>query len=87
MSADAAPPLSLLRLPAVVERTGLSKTEIYRRIRAGVFPPQLKRGSRTSVWPSDAVDAWIARDLAALKGDHPSPGPPASLLADIDELL
>jgi len=31
-------PDPLLRLPAVVKMAGISRTEIYRRIEAGIFP-------------------------------------------------
>lgn len=50
--------VDLLRLPEVVRRTGLSKSEIYRRIRAGAFPAPNKLGARTSVWPSTTITFW-----------------------------
>lgn len=48
----------LLRLPSVEAQTGLSKSEIYRRIKAGTFPQPLKLGARAVAWPASAVDAW-----------------------------
>lgn len=48
----------LLRLPSVAAQTGLSKSEIYRRIKAGTFPQPLKLGVRAVAWPASAVDAW-----------------------------
>mgnify|MGYP000535274237 CR=1 FL=1 len=33
-----APSVEFLRLPRLIERVGFSKSEIYRRIRAGSFP-------------------------------------------------
>lgn len=56
-----------IRLPDVREMTGLSKTEIYRRIRDGRFPRSLRLGHRTAVWRKGDVLAWkrgiIVNDL------------------------
>lgn len=47
-----------IRMPEVVQRTGLSKSEIYRRIRRNEFPKQKKLGYRTSVWSAAQVEQW-----------------------------
>lgn len=59
--------LILERLPTVKARTGLSRSELYRRIAAGDFPAQIKLGerSRSSAWNSAEVDAWIVARIAA----------------------
>jgi prophage regulatory protein len=49
----------LLRLPSVAAQTGLSKSEIYRRINLGTFPQPIKLGLRAVAWPTAAVDAWV----------------------------
>lgn len=49
-----------VRLPEVIRRVGLSKTEIYRRMKAGSFPAQLRISHRVAVWNSDQVDDWIS---------------------------
>lgn len=49
----------LLRLPSVQAKTGLSKSEIYRRIKEDTFPKPLKLGARAVAWPSSAIDAWV----------------------------
>ncbi len=49
----------LHRLPSVAVQTGLSKSEIYRRIKAGTFPQPLKLGVRAVAWPAASVDAWV----------------------------
>lgn len=46
------------RLRAVMARTGMSRSWIYREAAAGRFPPALKIG-RASGWDSLKVDAWI----------------------------
>ena len=55
---------SLLRLPQVRSITGLSRTEIYRRVAAGTFPAPVKLGERASAWSDGEVNAWIAARVA-----------------------
>ena len=50
----------VLRMPAVMERTGLSRASIYRLIRADDFPVAIRLGSRAVGWPAHQVDEWIA---------------------------
>jgi prophage regulatory protein len=58
-------PLTLERLQQVRTRTGLSRSEIYRRIAAGDFPRPIKLGERASAWAEHEVTAWIAARIAA----------------------
>jgi prophage regulatory protein len=55
---------SFIRLPRVEERTGLSRSEIYRRMREGTFPQSHKLGSKTTVWLDADIDAWIEAQIA-----------------------
>ena len=55
---------SLHRLAEVKRRTGLSRSEIYRRIAAGDFPKPIKLGERASAWAEHEVTAWIAARIA-----------------------
>jgi prophage regulatory protein len=55
---------TLERLPQVKARTGLSRSEIYRRIAMGDFPRPIKLGERASAWHSGEIDAWIAQRIA-----------------------
>jgi prophage regulatory protein len=59
--------LILERLPSVKARTGLSRSEIYRRIAAHppTFPAPVKLGKRSSAWNAAEVDRWIAGRIAA----------------------
>ncbi|MCP5265711.1 MAG: AlpA family phage regulatory protein [Burkholderiaceae bacterium] len=52
--------VDLLRKSAVQRKTGLSDSEISRRVRAGKFPAPVRVGVRAVAWRSDQVDAWIA---------------------------
>lgn len=58
-------PLSLLRLPDVRSQTGLSRSEIYRRMAAGRFPRPVKVGPNISAWNSREIDQWVAEVIDA----------------------
>lgn len=51
----------LLKLPSVVGRVSLSKTEIYRRCRAGAFPAPIKIGVRAVAWLESDIDNYITQ--------------------------
>lgn len=65
LSSQTTPVASLHRLREVSRRTGLSRSEIYRRIAAGTFPAPIKLGERASAWPEHEVTAWIDARIAA----------------------
>ena len=49
----------LLSMKQVLERIPLSKTEIYRRIRAGTFPSPIKLGVSRIAFSAEEIDASI----------------------------
>ena len=51
--------MRLLRLPAVQQLTGLSRSTIYQLSAVGDFPAPVKIGSRASAWISLEVSDWI----------------------------
>jgi prophage regulatory protein len=63
------------RRPEVEARTGLKKSEVYRRSAAGTFPRPLKLGRRYTAWVADEVDNWIAAEIRRGRGDTPAPHP------------
>ncbi|MGY8813043.1 MAG: helix-turn-helix transcriptional regulator [Pseudomonadales bacterium] len=50
---------ALLRLPNVCALVGLSKSQIYRLIRAGEFPTPVRIGANSVAWSADRVNTWI----------------------------
>ena len=50
---------SILRLPQVKSKTGLSRSTIYSRIAEGSFPKQVNLGGRAVGWLSSDVKNWI----------------------------
>jgi prophage regulatory protein len=63
--------MRFVRLKEVKDRTGLSKTEIYRRMDEGTFPKVIPLGKRSVAWRSDELDAWFDERIAA--GTQPKP--------------
>ncbi|WP_462401393.1 helix-turn-helix transcriptional regulator [Pseudomonas sp. Marseille-QA0332] len=55
----------LLRLPGVCALVGLSKSQIYRLIRAGEFPAGISLGANSVAWPAEQVCAWVAEKINA----------------------
>ena len=53
-----------LRIGAVLARTGLSKTTLYRLIRAGRFPRQEPLSERCTGWRESGVDRWLESPTA-----------------------
>lgn len=59
---------TVLRLPAVKERTGLSRSCIYRFISVGAFSPPISLGPRAVGWIESAVEEWLTARIAASRG-------------------
>lgn len=51
--------LPVLRLSAVLIKTGLSKSTIYALQKLGDFPASFKVSERCVAWLESEVDAWI----------------------------
>ena len=54
-----APLPRVMRLPAVIRETGLSRPTIYNRVKAGTFPAPRALGEKSSGWRGEEVQAWI----------------------------
>ncbi|MDP1672843.1 MAG: AlpA family transcriptional regulator [Burkholderiales bacterium] len=50
---------SILRLPAVKTRTGLSRSTIYLRVSEGKFPKPIALGPRAVGWIDLEIEAWM----------------------------
>jgi prophage regulatory protein len=49
-----------LRIKEVMQKVGLSRSQVYRLIQAGMFPSPFKIGSRVSVWSESLVSEWMS---------------------------
>lgn len=56
---------SILRLPAVKARTGLSRSTIYLRISEGQFPKPISLGGRAVGWVEMEITDWINQQIEA----------------------
>ncbi len=61
---------NILRLPAVMEKVGLSRSSIYSRVRAGTFPKPVQLGERAVGWLESEIDEWIANLKAPETKNH-----------------
>lgn len=52
-------PRHALRVASVIERTQLSKTHLYRLVKAGKFPAPIKLSEHVSAWDAELVDSWL----------------------------
>ena len=57
---------TILRLPQVKAKTGLSRSTIYARIAQGSFPKPVPLGGARAVgWVEAQVEGWIERQIDA----------------------
>lgn len=61
----------ILRLKAVLERTGLSRSTLYRKIQDGTFPKQVRIAARCAGWRQSAVAEWLRNPMFYSVEDHP----------------
>jgi prophage regulatory protein len=54
---------TMLRLPAVKTRTGLSRSTIYLRIAQGTFPRPVSLGGRAVGWLEAEIQDWLQRRI------------------------
>ena len=58
----------VIKLPAVVDQTSLSRTTIYRLISQGTFPAPIKIGPNAVGWLQEDVSAYIiARKIDSMQ--------------------
>lgn len=49
----------ILRLKPVLDRTGLSRSTLYRKVQRGTFPRPLRISDRCIGWRESDVERWI----------------------------
>lgn len=55
---------TILRLPTVKARTGLSRSNIYLQMAKGTFPNPIKLGGQRAIgWLQHEIDEWIAKQI------------------------
>jgi prophage regulatory protein len=71
MSMSSQPFDRYLRLNAVLDRTGLSRATLYRKINAETFPPQQKLSTRCCGWRESHVNIWLRNPMTFTIKDLP----------------
>ena len=61
----------IIRLKTILDRTGLSRSTIYRKIAEGTFPSQVKISIHGAGWHESAINRWIA-DPARYREEAPA---------------
>jgi prophage regulatory protein len=64
--------ITILRLPMVRARTGLSRSTIYLRISDGSFPLPVSLGARAVGWLEADIEDWITRRILESRGSKSS---------------
>lgn len=57
----------IIRLPAVMALTGLSRSSIYLRMSKGHFPKNISLGERAMGWLEEEVNQWLEDKIATSK--------------------
>ena len=63
--------ITILRLPSVKARTGLSTSTIYLQMSRGNFPRPISLGARAVGWISADIDEWINQQITKSFGKNP----------------
>ncbi len=56
-------PDRILRLKTVLERTGLSRSTMYRKMQNGSFPKSIQISTRCAGWRESAINEWMRNPI------------------------
>ncbi|MBP9653638.1 MAG: AlpA family transcriptional regulator [Rhodocyclaceae bacterium] len=54
---------TILRLPQVKVRTGLSRSAIYQKVSQGAFPKPVSLGARAVGWVESEIENWLSQRI------------------------
>ena len=61
---------TILRLPSVLKRTGLSRSTVYLMMSRDEFPAPVSLGERAVGWIESEVDQWLEEKISACRSDQ-----------------
>jgi len=64
-------PNRILRLSSVLDRTGLCRSTLYRKIDGGTFPGQIKISTRCVGWREAEIEQWLRNPMFYRVEDYP----------------
>ncbi len=56
-------PSKILRLPSVIDKTGIPRATLYLKISQGAFPTPISLGERSVGWLESEVEEWINQKI------------------------
>ena len=62
-------PNRILRLGSVLERTGLSRSTLYRKLGSGSFPAQVRISERCIGWRESDIEQWLGNPMYYSRND------------------
>lgn len=80
-------PDRILRLKTVLERTGLSRSTMYRKMQNGTFPQNIRISTRCKGWRESAVYEWMRNPRcyeAHNREPHPANSAPIAKRGTLD---
>lgn len=63
-------PERILRIKTVLDRTGLSRSTMYRKMDKGTFPASVKISERCAGWRESDVAAWLHNPIFYQSREH-----------------
>lgn len=66
--------MAILRIGQVCKETGLGRTTIWRKERAGDFPQRIRLGAAAVGWSAEEVEAWLATRPRGMAGQPQAVG-------------
>ena len=58
-------PMKLIKMPVVMNRVAMSRTNLFIKVKEGTFPAPISLGARAIAWVEEEVDEWVAARIAA----------------------
>jgi len=68
----------ILRLKTVLDRTGLSRSTLYRKIDRGTFPKQVRISERCIGWRESDLEKWLRNPMYYSRFDTQRDPPPGA---------
>jgi len=72
--------ITILRLPTVKDRTGLSRSSIYLRMSDGSFPEPISLGGRSVGWIESEIEDWLQQQIKSSREKSATQHPVSTLV-------
>ncbi len=76
-------PDRIILLKTVLQRTGLSRSTMYRKMQNGTFPKNVQISTRCTGWRESAVEQWLHNPMFYSVDEYPECRLLRALISDI----